>query len=308
MKNSSGYRSEDVDLNMLASAVFQGKWFIFIVTFLFFCASVAYSLKLNNIYKSELVVAPAEQKSGSELSGQLGGIAALAGVSIGDNKSVDKTTLALEILQSRNFVSKFINKHNILVELVAVNGWDMQSNTFVIDESLYDTKTSSWVREVAPPKMAEPSMQEAHKLFKEVLDISTDIDTGIVNITFKHYSPYFAKQCLDWLLADINDEMKAIDIKEAERSISYLEKQIEKTNISEVRATMFSLIEEQSKTLMLANARDEYMFKVIDPAFVPEEKFSPKRSLIVAVATFLGFIFGMFIVLLFPALRQEKTS
>lgn len=28
---------------------------------------------------------------------------------------------------------------------------------------------------------------------------------------------------------------------------------------------------------MFANVRDEYVFKMIDPALVPEEKFKPKR-------------------------------
>ena len=39
---------------------------------------------------------------------------------------------------------------------------------------------------------------------------------------------------------------------------------------------------------MFANVRDEYVFKTIDPALVPEQKFKPKRALI----CILGFLFG----------------
>lgn len=102
--------------------------------------------------------------------------------------------------------------------------------------------------------------------------------------------------------------MKLKDIQEAKKSIRYLEAQITKTNISEVKTTLSSLIEEQTKTLMLANSRDEYMFKIVDPAFVPEEKSEPKRALIVIVATFFGGIFGIIIVLLSPRARRGKAD
>lgn len=303
------YQRDDIDLAKIASLVWCAKWFIILVAFLFSACSIVYVLNLDNIYKSEVSIAPAgDNKDGVGLSGQLGGLAAIAGVNISGTKGVDKTTLALETLQSRDFISRFIERRKILVELIAVKGWDMSTNTLTIDSSLYDIDTESWVRAPIAPKASKPSNQEAYKIFIQNFGMIQDRDSGIITLTFKHQSPFLAKQLLDWLVDDINEEMKSKDIKEAERSIVYLEKQIMRTNISEVRGTLFSLIEEQTKTLMLANAREEYMFKVIDPAFVPEERFEPKRSLIVAIATFLGCIFGVFVVLLFPALRQGKTD
>jgi LPS O-antigen subunit length determinant protein (WzzB/FepE family) len=45
---------------------------------------------------------------------------------------------------------------------------------------------------------------------------------------------------------------------------------------------------------MLAKVRQEYAFKTIDPAVVPEVKSEPKRALICVLGTLLG---GMFAVL-----------
>ena len=47
------------------------------------------------------------------------------------------------------------------------------------------------------------------------------------------------------------------DIEEAEKSIAYLQQQISQTNIADLRTALYSLVEEQTKTLMLANVRDE---------------------------------------------------
>ncbi len=44
---------------------------------------------------------------------------------------------------------------------------------------------------------------------------------------------------------------------------------------------------------MLANARKEFAFTVIDPAVPPERKYRPKRSLYVLFGLFLGFAAGV---------------
>ena len=49
--------------------------------------------------------------------------------------------------------------------------------------------------------------------------------------------------------------------------------------------------------MMLANVRDEYVFKTIDPAIVPENKSEPKRALICVLGTLLGGLLALIYVL-----------
>ena len=86
----------------------------------------------------------------------------------------------------------------------------------------------------------------------------------------------------------------AKDIEQAERSIAFLETEIEKTSLAEMRSNLFSMIQAQTETIMLANTSPEYIFKTVDPAVVPEEKAKPKRALIAVLGTMLG---GMLAVL-----------
>ncbi|MBY0418546.1 MAG: LPS O-antigen length regulator, partial [Pararheinheimera sp.] len=69
------------------------------------------------------------------------------------------------------------------------------------------------------------------------------------------------------------------------------------TNISDIRVQLFSLVEEQMQKLMIANVRDEYVFKTVDQAIVPEEKAKPKRALMVILAAMFGFILSVILVL-----------
>lgn len=297
---------DEIDLRELFAVIWQGKWIIIAVTAVFAVASVLYALSLPNIYKSEALLAPASEQQGSSLSGQLGGLAALAGVSLGGAGEIDKTTLAIQIMQSREFVSRFIEKHDILIPLFATQSWQPDTNELIIDPEIYNATTATWVRKVKSPLKAQPSMQEAHKAFTELLTVSTEKTSGLVTVAIEHQSPYLAHKWVKALVQDINDEMRRRDMQEAQRSINYLSKQINETALSEVRATLFSLIEEQTKTLMLTSVRDEYAFQTIDPAIVPELKFAPKRALIVAVATVLAGMLAVFGVLLISLFRKSS--
>lgn len=299
---------DEIDLRELFAVIWQGKWIIIAITALFAVASVFYAINQPNIYKSEALLAPAEQEGGgglSALAGQFGGLASLAGVNLGGGSS-NKAQLAIEVLKSRQFTSDFIQKHNILADLMAAESWNMQTNTIVYNNEIYDAQNNKWVREVKAPFKPKPSMQEAYKEFSEILTASTDKESGMVKIAIEHVSPYVAQQWVNWLIQDINATMKAREVLEANKSTDFLTKQLEQTKIADIRAVLYKLVEEQTKTIMFANVRDEYVFKTIDPALVPEEKFKPKRALICVLGALLGGILSLMIVLIRHYVAKDK--
>ncbi|WP_371192544.1 Wzz/FepE/Etk N-terminal domain-containing protein [Glaciecola sp. SC05] len=287
---------DEIDLRELFSAIWQGKWVIVATTFIFAVAGVFYALSLPNIYKSEVLLAPVAEDSGLNIPGQLGGLAALAGVNLGGGGG-DKTGLALEILKSREFIGRFIQKYDLFVPVMAAEGWNRSDNSLMIDSEVYNAETQKWVREVKAPFVAKPSVLETYKEFMEFFSVSQDKTSGMVTLSVSHYSPYLAQEWAKMLVQAINDEMRNRELTEAEDSIAYLNAQIEQTNIADVRTMLFSLIEEQSKTVMLANVREEYVFKTLDPAIVAEEKAKPARALIVILAVMLGGMLSALVVL-----------
>ena len=65
-----------------------------------------------------------------------------------------------------------------------------------------------------------------------------------------------------------------------------------------MQSVFYQLIEEQTKTLMLAEVSDEYVFKTVSPAKVAEEKAKPMRALIVILGFMLGGMLSVIIVLI----------
>ncbi len=299
--------NNEVDLQHIFAIVWRGKWIIIGVTFIFTLASVILALSVPNEYKATAIVKPLESNTNvplGALASQLGGLASLAGVNINNNAGSD-TVVAMEVLKSWGFIEEFIKKHELEVPLFAAKKWDQSSNVLVLDSELYDPVQKKWVRKAPKGKTIEPTSWELYKKFNQRLSISQDSETGLVNISFTHFSPIIAKQWTDWLLNDINQYMKSRALSEANQSIEYLETQISKTSIAEIRNVFSELIQEQHKTKMLAQISKEFTFKTISSAKVPEEKTKPNRFLIVLFMTMLGAFFSSLFVLLRSVFKNK---
>ncbi|WP_245423081.1 Wzz/FepE/Etk N-terminal domain-containing protein [Shewanella frigidimarina] len=300
--------NDEIDLRELFAVICQGKWFIIAITAVFAIGAVIFAINQPNIYKSEALLAPADSENGggglAALAGQFGGLASMAGINLGGG-GVDKTQMAIEVMKSRQFTSNFIQDHNILPDLMAAKKWNMADNTISYDGELYNKADKTWLRIVDAPFKPEPSMQEAYKVFSKIIAVNAAKETGMVTVSVEHLSPAVAHQWVNWLVQDINKEMKDRDVAEATRSTTFLKSQIEQTNIADIRSILYKLIEEQAKIIMFAEVRDEYVFKTIDPSIIPENKTSPKRGTICLLGTLIGLMLGLSVVVARFAFKKK---
>ena len=304
------YPDDEIDLKELFMVLWGGKWLISAVTGLAAAVSVVVALSLPNIYTASALLAPAES-SGGGLSGlmkQYGGLASLAGVSLPGGEEGSRAQLGMQLMKSRAFIGDFVERRDILPELMAVESWDAGSGKIIFDPDDYEADTTTWVRDVDPPKQPKPSLLEAHEEFMDILGVSEDKQTGYVTVSVDHHSPVIAAQWVNWLIEDVNAAVKAQDVAEAEKSIEYLKQQVANTSLADLQAMFFELIQSQTETVMLAEVRPEYVFKTIDPAVVPEEKSKPSRALICVLGTLLGGMLGVVIVLIWHYARSEPEA
>ena len=304
------YPDDEIDLRELFMVLWSGKWLISAVTGLAAAISVVVALSLPNIYTASALLAPAES-SGGGLSGlmkQYGGLTSLAGVSLPGGEEGSRAQLGMQLMKSRAFIGDFVERRDILPELMAVESWDAGSGKIIFDPDDYETATGTWVRDVDLPKQPKPSLLEAHEEFMDILGVSEDKQTGYVTVSVDHHSPVIAAQWVNWLIEDVNAAVKAQDVTEAQKSIEYLKQQVANTSLADLQAMFFELIQSQTETVMLAEVRPEYVFKTIDPAVVPEEKSKPSRALICVLGTLLGGMLGVVIVLIRHYARSEPET
>ncbi len=297
---------DEIDLRELFSVLWAGKTKIIAITAVFAVASVIYALSVPNQYKATALLAPAQSDGGglSSALGQLGGLASLAGVSIGGGES-SESQIAQEIMKSWSFVEGFIADNDLAVSVYAAEGWSKGSNELQINQDAYDSEGSEWLIEDDSGVVGPPSSWQLFKAFSERVAVSEDKKSGLVSVSIEYYSPQIAKQWLDLYISAINKHMQERQVEKVSNNISYLEAQIGKTSIAEMREVFYTIIEEQTKNKMVAEASPDYAFVAVSPSMVPEEKSQPKRALICILGTLLG---GMLSVLLVLVMHYAKKS
>ncbi|MEF1214789.1 GNVR domain-containing protein, partial [Vibrio alginolyticus] len=177
------------------------------------------------------------------------------------------------------------------------------------DEDAYDLESEKWLRKPDGLRGAKPSKQEAYEVFiNDVFSITQDKESGLYTVSIMHYSPYIAEKWVNWIVSDINKVMRERTIAESTQNLAYLNNQLNKTSVAEMQSTFYKLIEEQTKSLMLAEVQEEFVFKVVDPAVVPEVKVKPSRALICIGGTLFGFIIGLSVVFIRFVLIRDKNK
>ena len=297
---------DEIDLRELFGVLWAGKIKIIAITAVFAIASIIYALSVPNQYKATALLAPAQSGGGglSGALGQLGGLASLAGVSLGGGES-GEAQIAQEIMKSWSYIEGFIADNNIAVEVYAAEGWSKGSNTLEINNDAYDVEANKWLVEDESGAIGAPSSWQLFESFSEMLSVSEDKKSGLVSVSIEYYSPQIAKQWVDMYIESINRFMQQRQIDKVTRNINYLQEQIEKTAIAEMQEVFYTIIEEQTKNKMLAEASPDYVFVAVGPSMVPELKSQPKRALICILGTLLG---GMLSVLLVLIMHYAKKS
>jgi uncharacterized protein involved in exopolysaccharide biosynthesis len=230
-------------------------------------------------YRSETILAEADNgKSGSglaALAGQFGNLASLAGVNLGKGSGTLEESLAT--ITSNAVLYDFIDRNDLLK---------------VILESRWDKKKSQWRHGLINHR--DPTEWQAARDFrKKILTVAQDKKTHLVTLIIEWKDPEQAKDWADDLVKATNKRLKERAITVSTRNLEYLNQQLEKAATVDLRQAISRLIETETKNVMVARGNDEYALKIIDPAVVPQEKYSPRITLIVMLGAALGLLLGL---------------
>ena len=289
---------DEIDLKELLRVLWLGKVKIIVITAVFALGSILYALSIPNQYQATTLLAPAhsDETGLSSTLGQLSGLASLGGFNLGVQKA-GESQIAQEIMKSWSFIEAFISNNDLAIEVYAVDGWSKDSNTLKIDEDIYDTSSGKWLTEDSNGNLAPPTSWQLFKKFSGMLSVLEDKKSGLVSVSIEYYSPQMAKDWLDLYVSAINQHMQSRQVSKVSNNIDYLKAQIEKTSIAEMREVFYTIIEEQTKNRMVAEASPDYAYIAVSASMVPEEKSQPKRALICVLGTLLGGMLSVLLVL-----------
>lgn len=255
-------------------------------------AGIVISLAQPAIYRSQVVLSPnVESMAGAglgELAGQFGSLAALAGIRMPSGGGKQE---AIEYLKSRGLIAQFITDENLLPELFD-RKWDPDAGLWRVEG-----------KDV-------PTLNDGVELFvTRVRRVQEDRGSGMITLTVDWRDRKKAARWAAEIVRRVNDALRAQAVNEAQRSLDYLRRRVEQEELISIRESMFKLIESQTKTIMLANVREQYAFRTVDPPTEADEDdyVSPNRLILTIVGLLLGAVVGLVLSLLRNAVRDRKT-
>jgi uncharacterized protein involved in exopolysaccharide biosynthesis len=282
---SAPSRSEDqLDLSVVAQAIWRGKWIISGVAMLFGVVAVAYALTATQWYRAEVSLIPSEQRSTTQLPAglsSLGGlVGGLTGISIGGGGSAEP----LAVLSSRGFLTRFIEDHGLLDEIATVAGMDPAEGV---------------------------DMRDAVDFFLgNALEYTEDRQTRIIVVSVEWTDPDTAAEWANLLVQRVNEQMRQRALAQADSSVGYLKVELERANLLTMQQSVGRLLESELQKAMLARVNTEFAFRIIDPAQPPNYRSRPRRTQIVAFAFVAGAFLASFAVVAYRIMspRQDQKS
>jgi uncharacterized protein involved in exopolysaccharide biosynthesis len=278
---------DEIDLLELIRTLLQGWKTIVGITILCTGLAVGYALYAPEVFKAETLLAPAqEEKSGaSSALSQFGGLAAMAGVTIPADSNVERV---LATLETRVFLKKFIEEKNLLP---------------IIFEDFWDSASNSWkLQLVQEAFIAEDGISP----LRGAIEVDQD-KSGLITLSISWKDPQVAAQWANDLVKQLNEQLREQAIADSKKRVGYLEQELAKTTLQDMRAVLYNLLESEKQKAMLANVNEDFALEVIDPAVAPESREKPKRKLIVALGGVCGGFLGIFAVFFAQFVRKLKS-
>lgn len=291
--------SDKIDFLDIIITLWNKKYLILSVTVLTVLLAVIYAINLPNIYQSKAVLETNNLETSEKANsmGGISGISGIGGIAI-PARNTTQTELGIAVVRSHSFFEQIYNKYDILPQLMAAESWNPKTNVLTYDPNIYDEKNKSWVRKVTSPKQPKPSSQEAHSVFLKQMKISMRKDDALVIISYDHISSQFAREFIEIIISEVNNIFLEKEVKEGEISVQYLNEQVAKTELSELRSGLSELIQKEISAIMIAKANPDFLFTIIDAPISPERKSSPQRSLIAFLGLVIGLLTSSFYILL----------
>ncbi len=266
----------------------RNAWIVIVCTVVGVAAAIALSLVVTPVYRAETLLAPVRHGEDSNtlnaLAGQIGGIASLAGVSLGMNSTSDEL---VAILKSREFTQAFFSSSDRLGRLVEITvGGDDAPRPDSVGADLVNDALKAFDRK-----------------FRTVIQNSA---TGLVTLRIDWVDPQEAADWANEMVRAVNERTRQQVIGESENRIRYLNDQLENTSAVELRKVLYGLIEKEIQETALAHTRTDFAFRVIDPAVAPnaDDHVAPNRPMFVALGLMIGALAG----LLLAALRESYRA
>jgi uncharacterized protein involved in exopolysaccharide biosynthesis len=338
--------SISINFGELWKIIWSNKLKIFLITSLFTGLGAIYAFRLKNEFVSEGKILPEYQGKSAGGLGGLAGLASLAGVDIssaaGGGVDAIRPDLYPNVLQGTPFFLELL-KQKVKTKDGKDVVFEKFYNKVIQDGEIEieDTKLKFPEQNdtyIAVSKYKEETIKE----LKTRIIASIDKKTGIITINIKTPDPVVSASIAKYSMDYLTTYITTYRTDKARRDLNFLEEQLQrakgkyysnqerkaqygdgfqlgtiKLQSADVQreridaeyktsSTFYNSLLQKFEEAKLKLQQETPVFKVLEPPVVANKKSEPRRSILVAITTFIGAFISL-IVILFSKNNYRKV-
>jgi hypothetical protein len=243
----------------------------------FVVVAMVASYLMTPVYRAEALLSPVLLDGGRQADGLATRYLNLAGLT-DEMSSGNETAQLMAVLTSRSFTFDFVKEKGV---------------AGILFPKLWDERNGRWLESAGRDT---PTRWQVYNYFdSSVRHVYLDDDTGLITLSVEWSDPDVAAEWANGLVERVNKHLRRLAREEGERSLEFLSEELQSTGAQEVREAIYRLMEVQLRNVMLANVREDFGFKVVDPAIAPELPVRPNRRVMAVASALLGLCAGFLV-------------
>ncbi|HBH61923.1 MAG TPA: hypothetical protein DDX85_09340 [Nitrospiraceae bacterium] len=275
MQEKEEYRSE-INLLDYINILARHKNLIIITVAITVVATAIISFLSPKIYEAKAVIMPVAQSQ--EPSG-MSAVALQFGIT---TNQTSNTSELFSLLQSNILMERVIIKNNLVPVFFGEEAKGKKENELIWDGIRY--------------------------LKNSIYKVRDNKRDGIIELSVEFKDPEMSASILTGILAELTDYMSSEAKRVAATNKNYLESLIDKNSDPLIKQKIYALIARQIEVSMMAEVKENFAFKILDPPKIPDRKMRPHISMNIMLSFIISLVGGICLAFIMEHIERSKKS
>jgi uncharacterized protein involved in exopolysaccharide biosynthesis len=279
-----------------------------IILTLFLAGYFTYIRTATFKYVAELKVMPAQSSEGL-LQGGLSGLAAAAGLRIGQGSASSPFLIYPTQIRSRELADALSKDQKLMQSLFSQN-WNAEKGQWQEKTTTVGELKKAVKRILGIPVYAwqPPAGSDVQKLIENFIEIKEDKLTQIVTIRFASSNPTFAKEFLWKIHQNADLILRQRSLRRANQNVKYLQQKLNNLDVASYRQALTDILVQQERFRMIASSNVAFAAEPLGPPYTPATPTRPRSSLILALTLLIGSITAFLTSLLLEVKAAKRSQ
>lgn len=298
----TGAATDVLDIGDLFASIWKGKWLILIAV----AVGLTYGLRVlkdyEPVFEAQMVVMPItqQQSGGASLAGA--GLQSL-GISLGARTANNFDRFQM-IFESHEFARLLEEKHGMLRKVFR-NSWNAKTSSWDRPQGTRFGRNEELRAELRRNNWREPSAFALARFIKG--NVKFRAEGQFHRISFQHSDREFALWFLGTIYAEAESVIRNQDAAENAQRRQYLEEQLRRATVIEVRQSLAQLISNEERQAMMTQGNLPYVGRVTLAPNADEQPIEPEFIAIFLQPLLAGVGLSVLVLVLFALFSTEMS-